>query len=225
MSLESGDFAIVVQPIVQLEDGQIVGYEALTRFDDGARPDLRFAEAAAVGLGPEFEMASIERALTETLPLPAGLFVSVNVSPDTVIQAGNALTALIRPQRRPIVLEVTEHVPIEDYQVLRDAISRLGANVSLAVDDAGAGYASLRHILELQPRYAKIDMSFVRGIDADRLRQSLASGLNHYALLTGCRLIAEGVETDREAETLRNIGVELAQGYRFGRPAEVPRVT
>jgi EAL domain-containing protein (putative c-di-GMP-specific phosphodiesterase class I) len=95
-------------------------------------------------------------------------------------------------------------------------VERYGT-VELAVDDAGAGYASLRHILELRPTFAKLDISLVRGIDADELRQALAAGLVYFALRSGCHLIAEGVESE-EAGALRRLGVEFAQGYLFGRP-------
>jgi EAL domain-containing protein (putative c-di-GMP-specific phosphodiesterase class I) len=122
---------------------------------------------------------------------------------------------------RRIVLELTEHVPIGDYAQLRTAIDRLG-DVQIAVDDAGAGYASLRHILELRPAYAKLDISLVRGIDGDDLRQAMAAGIQYYALRTGCRLVAEGVETEAEADTLRDLGVDLGQGYLFGRPERLP---
>ena len=131
--------------------------------------------------------------------------------------AGERLRAHLDGTNRQIVLELTEHAPISDYTDLRQAIERLGA-VQVAVDDAGAGYASLRHILELRPAYAKLDISLVRGIDADELRQAMAAGIQYYALRTGCRLVAEGVETDEEANVLRSLGVDLAQGYLFGRP-------
>jgi EAL domain-containing protein (putative c-di-GMP-specific phosphodiesterase class I) len=110
---------------------------------------------------------------------------------------------------------------IEDYHQLRAALNRLGQHVQIAVDDAGAGFASMRHILELGPTFAKLDISLVRGIDADNLRQALAAGLTYYALRTGCRLIAEGVETQAEADTLTRLGIELGQGYLYGRPMPV----
>lgn len=118
---------------------------------------------------------------------------------------------------RPLVGELTEHAPIDDYRLVRDALAKLG-DVALAVDDAGAGYASLRHILELQPTYAKLDISLVRGIDGDDLRQALAAGLQYFAGKIGCRLIAEGVESREEADALHRLGIEFAQGYLFGRP-------
>ena len=112
---------------------------------------------------------------------------------------------------------MTEHAQISDYDAFRRAVRRLG-DVHLAVDDAGAGYASLRHILELGPRYAKLDISLVRGIDGDPQRQALAAGLAHFAARGGCQLIAEGVERQAEARALEDLGVEFGQGFLFGRP-------
>ena len=145
-------------------------------------------------------------------------FVSMNVSPRTVIEQAGAIREILASTDRMIVMELTEHVLIDDYRELRAALHELGDQVQLAVDDAGAGYASLRHILELRPAFAKLDISLVRGIDADDLRQALAAGLNYYALRTGCQLIAEGVETQLEADALQRIGIEYAQGYLYGRP-------
>ena len=125
---------------------------------------------------------------------------------------------ILHAVRRRVVVELTEHVPIDDYDVLRTAIANLGPDVEVAVDDAGAGYASLRHVLELRPAFAKLDISLVRGIDTDEMRQALAAGMNYYALRTGCLLIAEGVETEEEAECLQRLGIDLAQGYLYGRP-------
>ncbi|MEX1168761.1 MAG: EAL domain-containing protein [Chloroflexota bacterium] len=215
------EFHIVFQPIVDLETRDVVGYEALTRFSDTTPPDVRFADAARLGLGDEFELAAIREAIEEAVKLPADMFLSLNVSPAVALVAADRLRAQLDGVDRPIVLELTEHVPIVDYTPLRTAIERLG-NVQIAVDDAGAGYASLRHILELRPAFAKLDISLVRGIDSDELRQAMAAGIQYYALRTGCRLVAEGVETDEEANTLRALGVDLAQGYLFGRPERLP---
>ncbi|MGZ8437844.1 MAG: EAL domain-containing response regulator [Candidatus Limnocylindrales bacterium] len=210
-------FYPVFQPIVALETRQVVGFEALTRFSDGTPPNVRFAEAAALGLGDDYELAAIEAALAEAPKLPAGSFLTMNVSPDVLLNSGKRLRRRLAGAARPIVLELTEHVPIDDYTDLRNAISVLG-EVEIAVDDAGAGYASMRHILEIRPAFAKLDISLVRGIDGDELRQAMAAGFQYYALRTGCRLIAEGVETEEEASALRSLGVDLGQGYLFGRP-------
>jgi len=110
------------------------------------------------------------------------------------------------------------NVQRHDYRALRAALEDIGPNVVVAVDDAGAGFSSLRHILELRPAFAKLDISLVRGIDSDDLRQVLAAGLNYYALRTGCQIIAEGVETQAESDTLQRLGIEFGQGYLYGRP-------
>jgi EAL domain-containing protein (putative c-di-GMP-specific phosphodiesterase class I)/DNA-binding response OmpR family regulator len=219
--LERRAFHPVVQPIVEVETGTLVGFEALTRFDDGVRPDLRFAEAARADLGFEYELEAMTLAVSRSGPLPPSAFLSLNISPQTVIERTAEVGAILRSTERSVVLELTEHVPIDDYGELRAALDRLGTQVQVAVDDAGAGFASLRHILELRPDFAKLDISLVRGIDGDDLRQALAAGLNYYALRTGCRLIAEGVETRAEADALQRLGIEFAQGYLFGRPAEI----
>jgi EAL domain-containing protein (putative c-di-GMP-specific phosphodiesterase class I) len=159
----------------------------------------------------------MEAALAEAPKLPEGAFLTMNVSPAVALGAGKRLRRLLAGETRPLVLELTEHVAIDDYGRLRSAIAELG-EVEIAVDDAGAGYASMRHILEIRPAFAKLDISLVRGIDGDELRQAMAAGFQYYALRTGCRLIAEGVETEEEAAALRVLGVDLGQGYLFGRP-------
>ncbi len=219
-ALVARDFHPVFQPIVALESLAVVGYEALTRFTDGTRPDLRFAEAASVGLGPEYELTAIEAALASASHLPEDAFLTLNMSPSLVLESSRRLRNVIGGTTRRLVLELTEHVPIDDYAALRKAIDTLGT-VELAVDDAGAGYASLRHILELRPTFAKLDISLVRGIEVDDLRQALVAGLVYFALRSGCDLIAEGVESEEEATVLRRLGVELAQGYLFGRPEPI----
>jgi EAL domain-containing protein (putative c-di-GMP-specific phosphodiesterase class I) len=208
---------------VAVETRAIVGFEALTRFDDGTRPDLRFAEAARAGLGPAFELAAISMAVEGLGRLSAG-FISLNLSPASVIDRTDEVREILRASgNRTTVLELTEHVMIDDYGQLRAALGSLGDHVEVAVDDAGAGFASMRHILELRPAFAKLDMSLVRGIDEDDLRQGLAAGLNYFALRTGCQLIAEGVETQAEADTLQRLGIEFAQGYLYGRPERLDR--
>jgi EAL domain-containing protein (putative c-di-GMP-specific phosphodiesterase class I) len=119
---------------------------------------------------------------------------------------------------RPLVVEITERSAVDDYAALRSALERMGDATSLAVDDAGAGFASLRHILELSPRFVKLDMGLVRGVDTDAARQALIAGVVHFANETGCVLIAEGVETEAERRALRRLGVSFGQGYLLGRP-------
>jgi EAL domain-containing protein (putative c-di-GMP-specific phosphodiesterase class I) len=119
------------------------------------------------------------------------------------------------------VLEVTEHAPIADYPAFRAAMDALGPNVEFAVDDAGTGFASLRHILELRPAFVKLDRWLVAGLESDDARQAMIVGLCHFASVTGCRLIAEGIETEGELTVLRALTIELGQGYLLGRPLPV----
>jgi len=218
--LATGDYFPVYQPIVELATGRPTGYEALTRFRDGTAPDVRFAEAAAAGLAIEFELAAIRAALAGARSLSPNTYISLNISPDVLLRSGRRLARLLEDADRPIVIEVSEHARIDDYNSFRRAVERL-PGVSLAVDDAGAGYASLSHILELGPAYAKLDISLVRGIDNDLRRQGMAAGLAFFATKTGCSLIAEGVERRQEADALLYLGVEFAQGYLFGHPEPI----
>ena len=130
----------------------------------------------------------------------------------------DSLAAVVKLTNRPVVVEITEHAEVENYAAVRDAVART-AGVRLSVDDAGAGYASLQHILELQPDFVKLDIGLVRNIDSDPARQALAAGLRHYAEQAGNTLIAEGIETAGEHETLDYLGISLGQGFLFGRPA------
>ena len=215
--LSAREYRPVFQPIVELAGRTAIGFEALTRFQDGTPPDVRFADATAVGLGAEFELAAIGAAVAEADRLPPNAFMTLNVSPVVVVTATASLGRLLGGVDRAVVLELTEHAAIEDYGELRRALAALGP-VRIAVDDAGAGYASLRHILELEPAFAKVDVSIVRGLERDPFRQSIVAGLEYFALRTGCQLIAEGVETEAEAAALVELGIELAQGFLLGRP-------
>jgi EAL domain-containing protein (putative c-di-GMP-specific phosphodiesterase class I) len=215
--LHAREFHPVYQPIVSLRTLETIGYEALTRFSDGTPPDVRFAQAAAVHMGVEYELAAVEAALSGASQLSREMLLAVNISPEVLQQAGFRLARVLARADRPIVLELTEHHSIGDYPALRTAIGRL-PNVQIAVDDAGAGFASLRHILELRPAFAKLDINLVRGIERDELRQALVAGLVYYARRTGCRLIAEGVEGREESDALERVGIEYAQGFLFARP-------
>jgi EAL domain-containing protein (putative c-di-GMP-specific phosphodiesterase class I)/CheY-like chemotaxis protein len=213
-------FYAVFQPIVELIDHRITAYEALTRFTDGTPPDVRFAEATEHGMGVELEAAAIHSALQAAAMLPVPAPISLNAPPDLVLDRERVKSFMaIAPQ--PIILELTEHARIEDYDGLRDALSYYGSGVRLAVDDAGAGYASLRHILELRPAFVKLDLSIVRGIEADPVRQALVSGLVYFATKTGSELIAEGVETENEALILQELGIRYGQGFLLGRPEAI----
>ncbi len=216
-AIEGSRFDPVFQPIVELASRTTVGYEALTRFHDGIPPAVRFAEAASVGLGIELELATLEAALQAASELPPDAWLNINVSP-ALIMAGDTLRDLLRTVGRPIVCEVTEHEAIGDYAIFRAALADLDG-VRMAVDDAGAGFASFRHILELRPSLVKLDRSLVAGIDQDPLRQALIVGMRYFARSATCQLVAEGIETEQEVATLLDLEVPLGQGYLLGRPA------
>jgi EAL domain-containing protein (putative c-di-GMP-specific phosphodiesterase class I)/DNA-binding response OmpR family regulator len=214
-------FAPVFQPIVRLGDGGVIGFEALTRFTDGTPPMVRFAEASALDRGIDLETATLAAALRAASGLPPGCWVSVNVSPALVLD-GRRLRNLLARCTVQIVLELTEHDPVGDYRQLSDALDELRPAARLSVDDAGSGFASLRHVLALEPDYVKLDQSWVTGIHGDPARQALVAGLGHFAERTGSLLIAEGIETDHERGMLTELAVDLGQGYLFGRPLSMP---
>jgi EAL domain-containing protein (putative c-di-GMP-specific phosphodiesterase class I)/DNA-binding response OmpR family regulator len=211
----------VFQPVVDLKTRGIVGFEALTRFDDGTPPALRFKEAAEMGIAVPLEHATVGAALQAATRLPAGLFVSVNASPALILER-ETIAIAAQDQSRPLILELSEREPVDDYGELGRVLEGLGS-VKLAVDDAGAGYASLRHILALRPSYIKLDITWVRDIENDTARQALVAGINHFATLTNCRIIAEGIETDIECDALLRLGIDFGQGYLFGHPEPVEK--
>ena len=204
----------VFQPVVRLPDGEVCGYEALSRFHDGTPPNEVIAEAHELGLGVALEEACIDVALESAARLPEGPFLSLNIAPETVVAGGIDRMA---PSGRSIVVEITEHTDIPSYAEVRRALRRI-APIQVAIDDAGAGFASMRHVLELSPHYLKLDMGLVRNVDSDPARAALVAGMCYFSRTTGTELIAEGVETEAEAEALSKLGVGLAQGYLFGRP-------
>ena len=219
-TLASGTFGPVFQPVVDLITGSTVGYEALTRFSDGHRPDEMFAAALECGLGSRLETATLGAAVAAARELPRREWLSLNVSP-TLLADVDRLSAALGLRARPLVLEVTEHETIQAYGPLREAVLRLGGDVRLAVDDAGAGVANFNHLVELRPAFVKIDSGLVRGVDADPSRRAVVVGLVHFAAEAGSQVIAEGIETDEELLTLRELGVTFGQGYLLGRPAPV----
>lgn len=213
---------LVVQPIVDIARNEIVGIEALSRFDGSAsRPDAVFAEAGAVGLSGELELLALHRALDLLQVLPDGLYLSCNVSPAT-LTLPEATAVFDRPTGGRIVLELTEHAEVADYGALCAVLAEpRAAGVRIAVDDAGAGFASLKHVVSLRPDIIKIDLALTRGVDTDPARRALTGALVGFAAEQGAALVAEGVETAEELATLRALGVGYAQGYYLGRPAPI----
>ncbi len=164
-------------------------------------------------------MVAIEQALAILPQLNDGLDIGVNASPETILDVRFDQLLARTPDVGRIVLEITEHAAVERYEEIAARLKPYrDSGLQIAVDDAGAGYASFRHILNLEPDRIKLDMSLTRDIDIDPARRALAAALIHFSTDTGSTLVAEGVETAAEAATLIELGVGRAQGYFLGRP-------
>jgi EAL domain-containing protein (putative c-di-GMP-specific phosphodiesterase class I)/AmiR/NasT family two-component response regulator len=212
--------AMVYQPIFDLRDERIIGFEALARFslEPKRTPDVWFDEAQALGLGPDLELTALRLAMADLGSMRDGAYLAVNISPSTALsrQFREAMSSL-EPGR--LVVEITEHARVEDYEALAESLRAVrGRGARLAIDDAGAGFASLRHILLLAPEIIKLDISLTRDVHSDRARRALASALISFATEIEAGIVAEGIETQEEMDALRNLGVQYGQGYFLARP-------
>ena len=219
-ALAEGAPRIVYQPIYSLLRDELTGAEALSRFDvaPSRTPDVWFNAAHDAGVGTELELRAIEHALVALDRMPAPLTLSLNASPELLL-SGRLVPMLRNLDLTRVALEVTEHAAVADYDALLGALTPFRERGALlSIDDAGAGYASMRHILNLKPDVIKLDISITRDIDTDSSRRALAKGLIAFAHEIGSTIIAEGVETASELAALRAIGVDKVQGYYLSRP-------
>ena len=210
------------QPIYNLAAGHIIGAEALTRFvyEDGTGPEFWFREAAAVGLAEDLEIAALETALKAAPGLPPDVYVALNASPSTCLdprlpgileRSGLALDR--------IVLELTERLEVEEYCPLISALEPLRRRgLRIAIDDAGSGFASLRHVLHIRPDIIKLDRTLITGIQDDDAQRALGAAMTEFARRLGATLVAEGIETESELATVTELGMTAGQGYLLGRP-------
>jgi PAS domain S-box-containing protein len=211
------------QPILALAERQVAGYEALARFPLAPvrPPNVWFAEAAAVGLGAELQALAVERAraVAREAGLPLCTFLSVNISPRYLATAP-VRAALRGGSLARLVIEVTEEEAVADYAALRGAMALYVARgARFAVDDAGAGYASMRHVTELRPAFVKLDAHLIRGLRDDAARQALVRALVSFTAAIDATPIAEGVEEPADLALLaRTRQPLLLQGYAIARP-------
>lgn len=221
--LADSQFVVVYQPVFDLRSGRLCGVEALARFPGPLQrtPDVWFDEAHRVGLGVDLELALINAVLESIDQLPQGIFLAMNASPQVV--GSFRLRAMLKDvDNSRLVVEMTEHAAVEDYGWLVRRLRELRSlGVRLAVDDAGAGFASFSHILKLAPDFIKLDRDLISSIDIDPVRRALAVALVAFARETGADIIAEGIENAGEMETLREMGVQFGQGFHLGYPGSI----
>ncbi len=219
--IDSDGVALAFQPIFDLSNASCLGVEVLARFPAPfPPPDRMFPQAEHVGLGLELEELVVVRAWPLLEELPPGRFLALNLTPPAVLALAR------RAHRRPevdlssIVVEVTEHRAIDTYGEMRHELQQLRRRgLRLAVDDAGAGYASLRHVLELRPDLLKVDRSLIDGLAGDAARQAAVSSFVSLARDLEALVVAEGVETSEDLDAARALGMDAAQGYLLGRPS------
>ena len=217
---------IVFQPIFRASDGVQIGVEALARFDldNGMCPEMWFAAAHNVGRTQQLEMLALRMALRYAPDLPAQLYLALNVSPDTFVSAELRSVILESPLPNDrIVLELTEHVEINDYAPVvasRELFRKAGVRV--AIDDTGAGFSSFRHVITVAPDIIKMDHSLAAAVDRDPLQSGLVAAVLTFARTAGIIVIAEGVETTGQLMRLTQLGVDQLQGHLLGAPTAPP---
>ena len=206
------------QPIIDLARASVVGYEALARFD--GRGPLEWFEAARVhGRVAELEAAALRCGLQARANLPTNTFLTVNIGPSAIDSPAAREVWQDFPDLGGVVVELTEHERVDSYDALEPALNRLrAAGALLAIDDAGAGYAGLQHVLTLRPDVIKLDRALVEGLDRDEAKRALVEMIGTLAGRLDAWLLAEGIETGEELDVLVDLGVPLAQGYFLARP-------
>lgn len=221
----------VYQPIVNINERQILGYEALTRGPQGQfrAPDLLFQFGYEFGLVKELDAVCLEKAFNILPKLPKSALLFVNVEPESllsVLAAGSRVVGTLRKVRSEfsrVVLEITEHAAIRDFAFFRRTIQffkQLGFRVS--VDDVGSAHSGLQRIVALKPDFIKVDLALIHHIQDDPVRREIVRMLQEIAKRIGVDLVAEGVETRQQLQVIKELGVQYAEGYLFSPPQPAP---
>ena len=221
--ITDNDINIYYQPIYSLRHNKVVGFESLARFftTPYKSPDIWFKEAKKVGLNEALEMLAIKNALTNIAKFNNSTYIAINCSPSHIL-SGALENTLQNIDCTRLVLEITEHSPISDYEKMRTALTPLRKRgLRLAIDDVGAGFSSFQHILELEADIIKLDISLTQNINTDKRKFLLAKALCGFAKAIDCTIVAEGIETEQEFNSLRKLNVDSVQGYFIGRPASI----
>jgi EAL domain-containing protein (putative c-di-GMP-specific phosphodiesterase class I)/GGDEF domain-containing protein/CBS domain-containing protein len=228
--LESESIRTVFQPVISLIDGRILGYEALSRGpEDMESPDVLFSVAKKLNKLWELEYLCRRKALENAERLRLHGCIFLNVSPDIInnpqLRTGMTIEAMSAYGIDPndVIIEITEKSALEDYKDYIKAVNHYKEQgYFIAIDDAGSGYSGLKVISDIRPHYVKLDMAIIRNVDKDKFKLYLIKSFKDFCGATGIQLIAEGVETQAELETLIEIGVSYAQGYFIQRPSPLP---
>lgn len=230
--IEHRRLTALFQPIIQMNSGVIIGYEGLIRGPEGSplhSPVSLFNLARMHNLSVQVEhlcrRVVLERFVE--LGLPGKLFL--NISPESLVQRaakhGETL-AYIREidfDASRVIIELTESGPAYDYALLRKAVLHYRSmGFEIAIDDLGEGFSSLRLWSELRPEYVKIDMHFVQGIQTDPIKLQFVQSIQEIAEKSGTQVIAEGIETQAELLTIRDLGIAFGQGFYIARPQPEP---
>ena len=221
--ISDNDISIYFQPIFSLKNNKVAGFESLARFftTPYKTPDVWFKEAKKVGLNETLEMLAIENAVTNIAKFNNSTYIAINCSPSHIL-SGALENTLQNIDCTRLVLEITEHSPISDYEKMRTSLRPLRSKgLRLAIDDVGAGFSSFQHILELEADIIKLDISLTQNINTDDRKFLLAKALCGFAKAIDCTIVAEGIETEEELNSLRKLNVDSVQGYFIGRPAAI----
>jgi EAL domain-containing protein (putative c-di-GMP-specific phosphodiesterase class I)/GGDEF domain-containing protein len=217
---EPETISTVFQPIVSLADGATLGFESLSRFraEPARPPDKWIAEAHAVGLGLEIEVECVRRACRHRDTIPGDAYLSVNMSPEAILFP-EMDEALGTGSLEGLVIEITEHEAVGDYARLASRLADYrGRGALVAIDDTGAGHASMRHVTQLAPDYIKVDRSLIHDLHLDHAKRALVRSMVTLEKELGASVVAEGIESAEELQALRELGVPLGQGFLLARP-------
>ena len=221
--ISDNDISIYFQPIFSLKNNKVAGFESLARFftTPYKTPDVWFKEAKKVGLNEALEMLAIKNAVTNIAKFNNSTYIAINCSPSHIL-SGALENTLQNIDCTRLVLEITEHSPISDYEKMRTSLRPLRSKgLRLAIDDVGAGFSSFQHILELEADIIKLDISLTQNINTDDRKFLLAKALCGFAKAIDCTIVAEGIETEEELNSLRKLNVDSVQGYFIGHPAAI----
>jgi EAL domain-containing protein (putative c-di-GMP-specific phosphodiesterase class I) len=226
--LLAGRVSSVYEPIVDVATKTVYGYEALARGPAGTElhsPAVLFEAAAQHSLVFELDCLCRQSGLDGAIGLPEGTHLFLNVRPTAIYDPHFRPDAVMRTLERSalsphsVVFEISEQESIENFgafREIRDEYKSLGFR--FALDDTGAGYASLQAVIELSPDFVKVDRSFVAGVDTDRAKQTLVRALQSVADSIGAQIVGEGLDTLEELEMLGKLNIPLGQGWLFGKP-------